>query len=293
MNKPNYVLFTDTDTDITPEMAKEYDYHLISMPYAINEKETYPYVDFETFDSHTFYESLRKGTMPKTSALSPADYERYFEPFLKQGKDILYVHFSRAMSGTFGAMNIAIKSLKEKYPNNNVYTIDTKGITICSLNIVLEIGDLYNAGKSIDEILKWAEIEVDKFAVYFFANDLKFFRRSGRVGALAAFMGNMLGIRPIIYMGSDGKMTSVDKARGLASALDKIMEYVDKLQDHIADHRIIIGNTDAMDTAKQLAEKLKAKYGDNLNIQFVAVNPTAGSHCGPDCVGISFHAIHR
>ena len=52
------------------------------------------------------------------------------------------MHFSKAMSGTFNAMNIAIRELKEEYPDRNIYTIDTKGITILSLNIVKEIGDL-------------------------------------------------------------------------------------------------------------------------------------------------------
>lgn len=291
--RQDFILFTDTDTDITKERADALGYHLISMPYNVDGKEVYPYVDFKTFDEKAFYDQLRKGAMPKTSALSPADYENYFEPFLKDGKDVLYVHFSKAMSGTFGAMNIALKSLKEKYPNNTVYTIDTKGITLGAYNIVLEIGDLYNKGKTIAEIMKWAEKEVDKFATFFFANDLNFFRRSGRVKALTAMMGNMFGIRPIITMGSDGIMASIDKARGLNSTLDKIMEYVNNLQEDIGKHRVIIGHTDALETAKLLEEKLKEKYGDKLNIEYAVTNPTAGSHCGPDGVGINFHAIHR
>ena len=95
----NYVLFADTDTDITPNVAKEYGYHLISMPYTIN------------------------------------------------GKDILYVHFSRAMSGSFAQMDLAIKELKALYPDRKIYTIDTKGITICAYAIVREVGDQYLQNK--------------------------------------------------------------------------------------------------------------------------------------------------
>lgn len=288
-----YVLFTDTDTDITPEVAKEYGYNVISMPYTIGEKEIYPYQDFKTFDAHTFYESLRKGTMPKTSGLSPVKYEEYFEPFFKKGQDILYVHFSAAMSGTFSAMNLALENLKTKYPERKVYTIDTKGITICSYAIVREVGDMYKSGKSVEEILKWAETEVDKFAVYFFAEDLKFFARSGRVKSFTAFMGNMLGIHPIITMGSDGMMKSVDKARGTKATLIKIMDYVKSLQHDINKHRVIVGHADCLDTANQLVDRLKAEFGDDLNVEVVNVNPTAGSHCGPDTVGVCFHAIHR
>lgn len=288
-----YALFTDTDTDLTPKEAKELGYNLISMPYTNNGIEVYPYVDFEEFDYHTFYQTLRDGAMPHTSGLSSVMYKDYFEPFFKDGVDILYVHFSAAMSGTFDSMKIAAMELKEKYPDRTLYTIDTKGITLGSLNIVKEIGDMYKAGKSIKEIQKWAETEVDKFAVYFFAEDLKFFARSGRVKGFKAFMGNLLGVKPIIYMNSEGVMTSVDTARGKNATITKILSYVETLQDDIKGHRVIIGHSDNLETAKLVADRLKEKFGNDLRIEFAVVNPTAGSHCGPDGVGVSFHAIHR
>ncbi|MBQ7643265.1 MAG: DegV family protein, partial [Clostridia bacterium] len=131
-----YVLFTDTDTDLTPVEAKHFGYHLISMPYSIGDKTVFPYEDFEVFDYKAFYNSLRHGVMPQTSGLSPQKYIDYFEPFFKEGKDVLYVHFSEVMSGTFAALKIAEDELKEKYPERTLHKIDTKGITIGSLNIV-------------------------------------------------------------------------------------------------------------------------------------------------------------
>lgn len=288
-----YQLFTDTDTDITPEIAKECGYKLISMPYTFKGEDVYPYVDFEKFDYGTFYDTLRDGELPKTFALSPQAYVEYFEPTLKVGKDILYVHFSAAMSGTFNSMNLAWEQLKDKYPERKLYTVDTKGITICSYNIVREIGDMAKNGATVDEIIAWSEKEVDKFAVYFFADDLKFFARSGRVSGLSATMGGLLGIRPIITMNSDGVMKSIAKAKGRRGAMKAILEYVDSLQDDIKAHRVIIGHADAYDLALELKQKLKERYGDDLNTEIVVVNPTAGSHCGPNTVGVCFHAIHR
>ncbi len=295
MEKTNkdYVIFTDTDTDMTPSVAKEYGYNLISMPYKIGEQEVFPYVDFDNFEAHTFYDELRHGKTPTTFGLSPKAYEDYFEPFFKAGKDILYVHLSRAMSGTFNSMSVAIENLKAKYPDRTLYTVDTKAITIGSYNIVREVGQMYVDGKTIQEILDWAKEEVDKFATYLFVNDLSFFRRSGRVKSVAAIMGNIFGIRPIINMDSDGLMNPIGKARGLNGAITKIMEIVDELQDDITKHRVIIGHSDCLDTAKMLGDKLQAKYGKDLEIEYVEVNPTAGSHCGPDGVGVCFHAKHR
>ncbi|MCI6716337.1 MAG: DegV family protein [Bacilli bacterium] len=287
------VLFTDTDTDLTPVDAKEYGYKLISMPYIIDEKVIYPYVDFETFDYKTFYDMLRSGVLPKTCGLSPEMYINYFEPEFKNGNDILYVHFSAAMSGTFNAMHLAIEELKAKYPERKIYTIDTKGITICSLNIIKEIGDMYKSGKTINDILKWSKTEVDKFATYFYADNLKFFKLSGRISNLSATLGTVFGIHPIIYMNSEGKMLSISKAKGKNKTLNKLVEYVVELEEDIKNHRVIIAHSDAIELAEELGGKLKQQFGDDLNIEYVVVNPTAGSHCGPSAIGVSFHAKHR
>ena len=287
------VLFTDTDTDITPEQAKKYGYHLISMPYAIDGENVFPYEDFDEFDAHAFYDQLRAGVMPTTSAISKQRYIDYFEPVLKNGDDILYVHFSRSMTVTFDNMDEAIAELKVKYPDRTIYTIDTLGITIISLMIVLEVGDMYLEGKTAEEIMRWADREVQKFACYFFADDLKFFRRSGRVSGLAGTMGTLLGIRPIIYMNEEGKMVSIGKEKGRFKAMQSLVKCVYELGEGLMRHRVIIGHTDALDIAQEIGAMLQEHFGNGLNIEYAVVNPTAGSHCGPDTVGVCFHAMRR
>ena len=286
-------IFTDTDTDITPRVAKEYGYELISMPYSVDGKTVYPYVDFETFDATAFYDMLRGGVLPTTSAISEQRYAEYFEPHFKNGDDILYVHFSAAMTITFDAMDKAVAALLEKYPERKFYSIDTKGITLGSYNIVREIGDLYKAGKTAEEIVEWSKTEVDKFATYFFADDLKFFRHSGRVSGLAAVMGTLIGIRPIITINAEGKMVSVGKEKGRVKAMEHLVSVVEELGEDLKNHRMIIGHTDALELAEEVGDMLKEKFGDDLNIEYVVTNPTAGSHCGPNGVGVCFHAKHR
>lgn len=288
-----FTLFTDTDCDVTPEFCEKYNFQLISMPYVIDGKEVKPYVDFNDFNFHEFYERLRKGTIPKTFAINPYDYVQYFEPSFKEGKDILYVHFSKAMSGTFNALNIALDELKERYPERTCYMIDTKGISILGFQIVKAVGELVKEGKSIEEIMKWSETEVNHFAVYFFATDLKFFQRSGRVSGMSAFFGQMLGIHPLIYVGEDGKMATIGKVRGKSAAIKKLVDYVEELGDHIEDYPIMIAQADALDIAEKLKEMLIERFGNKLDIWIVPVNPTIGSHCGPTSIGVSFHSIHR
>ena len=262
------------------------------MPYSIDAVTVYPYVDFETFDDHAFYDKLRGGVLPTTSAISRERYVEYFEPEFAAGNDILYVHFSRAMTNTFDAMDQALSELKEKYPERKLYEIDTKGITTISYAIVREVGDQIKAGKSLEEVLAWAETEVDKFAMYFYVDDLKFFRRSGRVSGLAATMGTLIGLRPIIHMSQEGKMVSLGTEKGRFKAVNRLVDAVKELGDDVQGHRVCIGHTDAPDMARELGQMLTEAIGP-LNIEYVAVNPTAGSHCGPNGVGVVFHAKHR
>ena len=285
--------FSDTDCDITPKECKEYGIKLISMPYTVGDKVIYPYVDYQEFDSYAFYDMLRAGTMPTTSAMSEEAYLQYFEPEFQAGNDIIYVHFSSGTSNTFTIMDQAVAKLKDKYPERKFYSVDTLGITALSYNIVLETAEMYKVGKTAEEIVEWAKVEVPKFPMYFFADDLKFFRRSGRVSGLAATMGGFIGIRPIIYLNDEGKMVSIGKEKGRSKAIARLVQYVEELGEDVKAHRVVIGHSDCAEIAAEAEVLLKEKFGQDLNVVTTVVNPTIGSHCGPNGVGICFHAKHR
>ena len=129
--------------------------------------------------------------------------------------------------------------------------------------------------------------------MYFFADDLKFFRRSGRVSGLAATMGTLIGIRPIIYMSADGKMVSCGKEKGRVKAMEHLIGRVAELGDDIKHYRFYVGHTDAPELAKELGGMLQERFGADLAIEYVVCNPTAGSHAGPNGVAVCFHAKHR
>ncbi len=88
-------------------------------------------------------------------------------------------------------------------------------------------------------------------------------------------------------------MLSLSKVKGKKKAINALIDYVVLLEENIKDHRVIIGHADALDLAEKCGELLKEKFGDDLKIEYDVVNPTAGSHCGPDSIGICFHAKHR
>ena len=291
-------LFFDSDCDVDLKTAKEYGAELISMPYTVDGKLICPYEDYEEFNYNEFYGMLRDraaqgGELPTTSSVNAERYKQYFEPFFAQGDEILYVHFSESMSQTFENMRAAVAELKEKYPDAVFREYDTKAITTLGYMLSREAGELYKAGKTADEIIAHLNKEINHYTIYFFADNLKFFKRSGRVGGLAATMGTLLGVRPIIYISEEGKMESIGKERGRFNALERLLTYVEELGDDIRAHRLVVAHTGADEIADQLIEAIKERFGADLEVEKVVVNPTAGAHCGPDSVGICFHSKRR
>ena len=129
------------------------------------------------------------------------------------------------MTATFTFMKEAVDELLKKYPDRKFYSIDTKAITIGSYNIVKAILDYYKENNNIEEVIEYAKNEIEHYATYFFADTLNFFAKSGRVSNFSKVMGNLIGVKPIIYMDANGTMTNIGKERGRMSAAKRLIQY--------------------------------------------------------------------
>lgn len=124
-----YQLFCDSNCELWHTEAKELGLNVIRMPYVLDGEEYY-YDLGEKTDFKHFYDRMRAGAVPTTSAINEQNYIDYFEPVLKEGKDIYYITFSHKLSATFESMDRAIAALKEKYPDREIRTFDTKSISL-------------------------------------------------------------------------------------------------------------------------------------------------------------------
>lgn len=288
-----YQLFLDSDCDVTSDLCNLYGASLISMPYEINGESVYPYETWDKFDYVKFNEFLLSGKLGTTFAINVEKYLSYFEPFFKDGKDIVYIHFSKEMSSTFHQMSKALEILKKKYPDRKFYEVDTKSIALGSYNMILEALELYKKGASPEELVKFIEDEREHFASYYFVNDLEHFKRSGRVSGVAAFFGGLIGIKPIIYMSSDGKMSVIEKVKGKFNALKRLIEKMETLGDNIKKHTVVLSHALDIEPVNELKQMIIEKFGDDIKFEIHPLNPTAGCHCGPYACGVSFYAKHR
>jgi DegV family protein with EDD domain len=285
-------MFCDSNLELWYDKVEKLGLKVISMPYLIDDKEEIFDLG-ETTDFANFYNKIKKGSMPLTQALNPQNYIDYFEPYLKQGQDILYVHFSNKLSGTFEFLNKAIEELKQKYPERSIKTVDTLSISIGAASLLYEAAKLHNSGASDEEVIAFVKANRNKYAAYFVVDDLNHLKRGGRLSSTKAFMGSLMNVKPILTVNSDGVIVPVDKAKGKIKAMLALIERLKEEGQNVLDHPIIIAHANAEEEANFLLAKIKEYLGEEANIWVQAIGPTIGTHCGPGTFAISFRVKAR
>lgn len=292
----NIQIFVDTNMDITPEYAKENNLKLLKTT-------TFKNYDLLTAYTNTpinlneYYNDMRD---PKnhytTAAIPPAGYEEAFAKSFEEGKDILYLHFSGSCStAAMNNINLAIRELKRKFPKRKIYLVDTKQVCAGGRLIVQEVLKLVNNGNSLEEILNWCNTEIDKFALYFVVDDIKYMQRSGRVSKTSAVFGTILNIKPISRVKDDGVIEVYQKVRGERVSAKQMLRYSIETADRqeLIERGIVICDSGNEVMADYLEGLFKEEYGQELVVIRTKINPVIGVHSGPGVFGVAFYANHR
>ncbi len=284
--------FCDTNCELWWDKVEEFGVNVIKMPYTVGD-DTYEYDLGKETDHAAFFKRLKNKEKPATQALNPTDYIELFEPVLAAGEDIIYVHFSHKLSGTFDYMNTAINELKEKYPKRKITTVDTLNISMGAGFLVYEAMKMWKAKKSDSEIKAWVEKNRQKVGIYFVVDDLNFLKRGGRLSSTAAMFGTLLKVKPILKVDEEGKIVPTIKAKGMHDAIKKLVEIISEKGDKLENHFISIIHADVEKLALELKSKIRETISPSLEIWVQPVGPTIGAHCGPGTIGVVFHAKER
>jgi len=287
----NYILMTDSDSDLPYALKVQYDIPVVYMPYTLNGKEYFDDLG-QTLDHKSFFNAMREGAHPTTSALNETVYEEYFEPILAEGKDILFLAFSSQLSGTINAIRAARETLLEKYPERKFVLVDTLSISGPQTLLVLKAHEMYRAGESIEAVAAWVEANKLRAQAYFTVDDLKYLQRGGRVSPAAAAIGSLLDLKPILTETREGKLAAAQKVRGRKKALgymvDKAVEGIEDPTESI----VLVLHADAKDDAMKLAITLHDRI-PKLTVRVENVGPVIGAHAGPGTVAICFIGKER
>ncbi len=281
----NYVVMADSNSEIPYYFADEHNIPVFLMPYLIDGEEYLFDLGRET-DFEEFYTKVKNGANVATATRSPHDIQDFFEDILKEGKDILYLCFSSALSGHHDLAQMAKKAALENYPEARIEIIDTKDISMCLGILVMSAVKRYEQGLTMDELISWVEENKLRSIATFSVDDLMYLKRTGRLSGISAALGTLLELKPILKVSKEGKIVVSDKVKGRKKVLKYIMNVIEENYDPddelITDYACIV-HANNIEAANSLKAMIEEKYSfKNLLLQ--DVGPVIGSHTGPGVV---------
>ena len=287
----DYVITTDSNSDVRPEFVKENNLTIIPQYYAFGDT---VYGDELNMEPHEFYETMRKGELPKSMANNPAVIRERFEKILKQGKDILHIAFSSALSGSYNNVVMMAGELMEDYPDRTIRVFDSLNASLGEGVSVYRAVELWKQGKTMDEIWKILEEEREHVNVSFTVNDLNHLQRGGRVSKTTAVVGSLVNIKPVLTVTSTGELKADGTVRGRKKSLKTLVNRMETAMDleHYGKERMVcVLHGDCIEDAEFVADLVKDLGFTNVVIN--DVSPSIGTHAGPGVIGLVFYGKSR
>ena len=280
----DYVITTDSNSDVLPEFIKENDLTIIPQYYSFGDT---VYGDELNMPPHEFYETMRKGELPKSQANNPAVIRDKFEKILKEGKNILHIAFSSALSGSCNNVVMTANELLEDYLDRKIMVFDSLNASLGEGVSVYRAVELWKEGKSMEEVYDILMEERDHVNVSFTVNDLYHLQRGGRVSKTTAVVGSLVNIKPILVVTSTGELKSDGTVRGRKKSLKTLVARLEEsldLDSYGKDRMVAVLHGDCIDDAKAVADMVKELGFTNVIIN--DVSPSIGTHAGPGVVGL-------
>lgn len=243
-----------------------------------------------------FYQKMRNGAMPITSQVNAEEFIQLWEPYLKEGKDLLHVSLSSGISGEINSANIAKEELSDKYPDRKIYVVDSL-LASSGYGMFMDyLDDLRQEGRTIDEIYAWAEEHKYNVQSWFYVSDLTWLKKGGRVSASAAMLGTILNICPLMNVDYQGHLIPRKKVR----TKNKVMEeLVNKMEEHAEngrnyDGKCYICNSDCIEDARKVASMVEERFPAlKGKVEIDSIGTVIGAHTGPGTVGLFFVGDRR
>jgi DegV family protein with EDD domain len=277
---PQVAVVTDTTHYLPRELVAANDLHEVSLYVNWRGRQDRE-ADLPDFDE--YYAYLRTASeLPTTSQPSVGDFLAVYEPLLEQGREIVSIHLSGGISGTFAAAEQAKAQLDEEGRGENVTVLDSA--TACGgMGImVLAAAATARAGGDAAATVENAKAARADLKVWFAIDTMEFLRRGGRVGFARAWLGSTLKIKPILTL--ESQITPVERVRTSGRAFERMVEYMESRKEDGAD-AWVIQHIQAREQADRLIERGRELFGTDPF--FVGeVGPVIGTHVGPGLLGV-------
>ncbi len=278
----DFVIITDSTSDLTCQMRQEYGIEYVKMNYVIDGVEYKASLDWESHSVREFYDLMRSGTRVFTTQIHRDTYCEAFAKAIEAGKDVVYIACSSALSASVNVARLVAQELMEKYPEAKIYCIDSLISSLGQGYMAMQASRKRAAGMDAAETA--AYIEGMKLCVNQCGTvaSLEYLQRAGRVKASKAFFGNLFGVKPIIISDRKGQNYAYKKAKGIANARAAIAEHIAQAADGVYDE-LFLSHADCPEDIELLKEAI-LQVAPFKSVTVSTIGPIVGASVGPGTV---------
>ena len=283
MNDSNIVITADSTCDLPQELIDKYDIKIIPLSILLGEKVYHDGVDIKPSDIYDFVE--KTGELPKTAAVTPSEYNEVFKRFADDGKKIVHIGFSSALSSSYQNACVAAEEFER------VYCVDSKNLCTAMGLLVLKACDYREKGMDAKRIADKVNRLVPKVSATFVLDGLEYLHKGGRCSSVAKFGANVLGIKPSIAVDTQtGRLDMAKKYRGKTELVYKqyITDRINEIK-RIQPDRVVIANSGGVPADTIAFAKGMLEGRDKFEQVILAdAGCTISSHCGPKTLAIFY-----
>lgn len=288
----SFTVFTDGCSNLPGHLLVSLDIRVLPCSYVLDGIPGTYEGDIDSFDTHTYYNKLRSGSVMKTSLLNTHLFLTHFRPALEAGNDVIYVGMSSGISGTIQAARIAAEELADEFPERTIRIIDSLGAGFGPGLLACRASELRSEGKTAAQAADILDHDVMHLLQFFTVDDLNFLKRTGRVSGATAAIGTVLNIKPLLWGDPTGHIVALKKCRGRKKAIEEIVELYRTRAIHPETQRIAISHGDCPEEAQILAERIRA-ICEPKELIICPHEPFTGAHVGPGMLALFFFGESR
>ena len=286
----DFVILTDSCCDLSQEMVTELGVSVLPLSFLMDGREYFNYPDNRDIQPGEFYDKLRAGSLGTTSAVSVGVFQEAMGAIVAEGKDVLCISFSSALSTTYQSACIAAEDVMAEYPGSTVAVVDSLSASLGQGMLVYLAVEKQRQGASLEEVRAFVEERKGHICQYFTVNDLNHLKRGGRVSATAALLGTMLQMKPVLHVDAEGRLTPVSKVRGRKAAVSALLEKMEELGEDLS--TVFISHGDCRQEVDAMAEAIREKF-PSKTVVINYVGPVIGNHAGPGVIALFFQGKCR
>lgn len=289
----DYIIMTDSCCDLNAAEVGKLELTVLPLSFRMDDKTMLDTPDHADMRPEVFFEQIAAGKECATAAVNVGQFTDAMKAALDEGKDILCISFSSALSTTYQSACIAADDLRGQYPDAKIIVIDSlsasRGLGMLLYYTVQE----KRKGKTIEEVADFVRETIPHQCHWFTVADLNHLKRGGRVSAAAALAGTMLNIKPVMHCDSDGKLTPVGKERGMKAALTELVDTMEKLGTKpLSEQTVFICHASCPDYVLFVSDLLRERFGVT-DVRSDFIGPVIGAHTGCGTLGLFFMGEKR